>query len=148
MAKPELVKIPIEHVETTWPLIKQLVDRGVKHASGRLTTDGVFDRFINGDWQLFVIWDDCEVVAVVGTEIYKTIAEKTVASITFISGRNRKEWIELLTTLEGWAQSAGADIMETWARKGWQRDLKDYKLTHVLLEKDLTNEPRTQQTDN
>lgn len=137
MARFELVKVPADQVGTVWPLIENLVEIGVRHATGRLTTQSLKEHFEKEAWQLFVISCGDEIAAIVGTEVYETIAGKTVARITFISGKNRKDWIDLLPTLEGWAESAGADIMETWARKGWARDLPDYKLTHVLLEKEL-----------
>lgn len=137
MTKPELVRIPVENVPQVWPLISDLVEFGVKRANGRLTVDALKGWAEEGKYCLFVIWQDGAVKAVVMTEIYSTLSGRKIASVTFVSGKRRHEWIELIQALEGWARSEDADVLEAWARRGWQRDLPDYRMTHVLLEKEL-----------
>lgn len=137
MTKPELVRIPVETVSQVWPLIDDLVDFGVKRTNGRLTAENLKEYAEDGRYRLFVIWQEGKVKAVIMAEIYITLSGRKIASVTFVAGRRRHEWIELIQALEGWARSEGADVLEAWARKGWQRDLPDYRMTHVLLEKEL-----------
>lgn len=137
--KPDLVKIPPEDVAQVWPLVIDLVDQGVANTGGRYTSEALRDLAEAGDWQLFVVWNGGEVLAVVMTEIYSEISGLKVASIPFVAGHDRKQWLHLLPSLEGWAEQAGATYIKTWARRGWARHLPDYKLTHVMLEKRLDN---------
>ena len=142
----ELQRIPVEAIEMVWPMIEADVERAVSRNGGRFTVDGLKARVENDDWQLFLVWDKDERShkAIVMTNVYREMNGELVASIPFVSGRRAEEWIDLLPVLEGWAEKVGAHRIETWARKGWARRLKDYKLTHVLLEKPLNGHQHKQ----
>jgi hypothetical protein len=50
-------------------------------------------------------------------------------------------WIHLIADIEDWAKDQGAIRLKMTARKGYPKRFKElfasYKMTHVLLEKDL-----------
>lgn len=149
MSRPELVQIPHDRILDVWPLIEDRVRRGVRNTRGRYTVEALRRKLLDRDWQLWLVWrpDGAgragAVLAVVVTELYRELSGQKVASVRFTIGENRADWIELVATLEGWAAAQGCHKLEAWARKGWARCLKDYKLTHVLLEKDLKPAERT-----
>ena len=56
--------------------------------------------------------------------------------------RGGGELDELMQTgkaIAGWAKRRGGDAMGIVGRKGWQRQLKDYTATAVILAKDLND---------
>jgi hypothetical protein len=46
-------------------------------------------------------------------------------------------WLHLLAPIEDWAKSEGCDAMRIMGRRGWGRVLPTYRLTRVVLEKEL-----------
>ena len=58
-----------------------------------------------------------------------------------VTGRHRQKWQHLINVLEDFALKNNCTNMELIARKGWQRIMEqfDYKPTHVVLEKQITN---------
>lgn len=57
--------------------------------------------------------------------------------IWLCAGKDRKNWIHLLSQIEDWAKAHGCDAMVVRGRSGWEKVMKDYKKTHVILEKKL-----------
>ena len=141
MAKFDVVNIPAKHVNDIWFMIEPLIIEAITEDNERYTVDAIKDLAVIDRWQTWVAWDiEKKIVKVVAfTELYNELSGLRVASIRFLYGRDRKEWLDLLPVLE--ERMAGADVqmMEVWARRGWLRELPQYKMTHVLLEKDLTN---------
>ncbi len=141
MAKFDVINIPAINVEQIWFMIEPLVEDGILEENERYTVEEIKNLAIKDRWQTWVAWDvEKKIVKVVAfTELYTELSGLRVASIRFLSGRERSEWLDLLPILE--ERMAGADVqmMEVWARRGWLRELPEYKMTHVLLEKDLTN---------
>ena len=145
----ELVFIPRKHLEDVWPLIETFVENGIEASfKDRYTVDALKKLTVNGIWHLWVAWemDTKKPHAIMMTELYEELSGIKVGSIRFLSGINRKNWLGLLSELERQMSEVGVVKFEMWARKGWAKDLKDYKITHVLLEKDLSN--GQVQTDN
>jgi hypothetical protein len=50
-----------------------------------------------------------------------------------------KKWVHVMDEIANWAKSEECTHVESWARPGWERVLKQYqfKKTHVLLERKL-----------
>lgn len=90
--------------------------------------------------QEVVVWAivrDQDVRGVVGTEIVESPSGLRSLIIRFCVGKKLNEWVHLLDEIEAFARASGCQRIETWARKGWAKHLSDYRMTHVLLEKDL-----------
>jgi len=138
----ELVFIPVKHIESVWPLIDTFVKKGIEASfKDRYTVDALKKLVSEGTWHLWVAWeiDTKKPHAIMMTELYEELSGIKIGSIRFLSGINRKNWLGLLAELERQMYEVGVVKFEMWARKGWAKDLKDYKITHVLLEKDLSN---------
>ena len=50
----------------------------------------------------------------------------------------RARWLPLRSALETFARAEGCRAIRILGRRGWARALPDYKLTRILLEKELT----------
>jgi len=138
----ELVFIPVKHIESVWPLINTFVEKGIEASfKDRYTVDALKKLILSGSWHLWVAWeiDTKQPHAIMMTELYEELSGIKIGSVRFLSGINRKNWLGLLAELERQMYEVGVVKFEMWARKGWAKDLKDYKITHVLLEKDLSN---------
>ena len=79
---------------------------------------------MDGDWHMWLIWDDDKKIpkAVFFTEIYEEITGLKIGTMRFFSGSDRKDWLNLLSTLEEHMINAGVQRMEVWARRGWLKD--------------------------
>ena len=89
--------------------------------------------------QLWVACDEkgAHIEGVCVTEIVRYSSGRKAASVVICTGRERENWVSHIEAIEAWAKEAGCDMIEMWARPGWEKDLPSYKRTHVLLEKRL-----------
>ncbi len=134
-----LVYVPLSKIRQVWPMVHKMVRNGVGQDNRRMNVPAIKKMTLDGHWHMWVVWneDNKIVKAVFFTEIYEEISGLKMGTIRFFSGEDRREWVQLLDTLEEHMRNAGVQRMEIWARRGWLRELPNYKLTHVLLEKDL-----------
>lgn len=141
MTKPRsklvLQKVPIEHAQSVIPHVLDRLTAIVNRSGDRYSVAALAQLIVSGEFQLWVIGDDA-VKAVLLTELFFAPSGKKVASIRAATGDGAEGWLHLLPELEAWAKSEGCHCIEAVARKGWARRLTDYKMTHVILEKELT----------
>ncbi len=133
----QLIYIPAEHIAGLWDQILPFVPTIIERSGGRISLDTLADSLLRGDRQMWIVWDGANVKAVVGTDIGTLPTGLKVCTIQFATGDNSNAWIHLIHEIEDWAVKNGCTKLDMWARKGWQRKLPDYKMTHVMLEKDI-----------
>jgi hypothetical protein len=135
----QLVMIPKEHVGRVLPMVVDKLEDVAERSRGRLSVPGMLDQFATGRWQMWIIWDASAQApkAVFGTEIYRELSDLWICGVRFLTGEDSGQWLYLVDQLEEWARANGCSRLDIVARKGWAKKLPDYKLTHVLLEKDL-----------
>jgi hypothetical protein len=61
------------------------------------------------------------------------------------TGRGYKDWSHLVSGIENFARLEGCSHIEAIARPGWHKILKDYRKTHIRLDKCLTSQPKQEQ---
>ena len=135
----KLVQIPPETARDVWPLVHSQIDDSAKRSNGRFTTESILEEIEEGRQQLWVIWDeDGRSVRAVGvTQLIIYPSGMKVADVVILAGEGRKDWKHLVEVAEDWARREGCGLFQMYARKGWAKEMKDYKLSHVLLEKRL-----------
>lgn len=132
-----LVPVPPETLGAAWEHLCPHVERLAEITGGRLTAGDIRKRIESELFQLWAVLENGRnLVATVTTEVIEYPQRKTCRVVGCV-GENRASWIHLLTEIEGWAQSKGCASMEIFARKGWARVLPDYRLTSIVLERDL-----------
>lgn len=119
-----------------WEFVAPLVEKACQRSNGKLSPEWVFGRVANGLMQLWLGTKDGKIAVLVLTEITQYDATRAL-SIVAVTGKDRDGWIEHVETLKAYAKSIGCKTLEAWARPGWERILKDWKKTHVLLEIEL-----------
>lgn len=119
-----------------WPLVRDLVRRVCERSEGRYAEEPIARHLLAGDWQLWVVWDG-SVRAIVITELYTDVSGIKCCMIRVCTGHGARDWSHLLEDIEEWARREGCAKLDMLARKGWAKHLPDYRMTHVMLEKDL-----------
>ena len=135
-AEPVLVAVDPARLVEVAPLVAPLIDSIALRSRGRYTSGAMIDRIVRGEWVLWVIWSG-EVEGIVITEVYDDVSSVRCCMIRACTGRNADRWTHLLARIEDYARAAGCRKLDMMARKGWAKRLPHYKLTHVVLEKDL-----------
>lgn len=135
-AAPALVQIPIDALPKVLPMVIGTLHEVANRSRGNMSVPGMIEQFAKGEWQLWIIWDGT-VKAVLATEIYTNVAKHQVCAVRFATGEDSAQWLCLIDDLENWARFNECVKLDMTARKGWARKLPDYKMTHVVLEKDL-----------
>jgi len=135
---PILRQVPPEFLAQVWPDVASWIAGVVERSDGRWSIEIMARQFVSGDWQMWVVWNGENVSAVIGTELYSYDGTgMQAARIVFTTGTGAAKWSHLIADIEQWARDQGAVKFEMMARKGWAKFMPDYKMTHVLLEKDL-----------
>lgn len=131
-----LQQIPKQHVRDVYPLVRDLMRKVCARSDGRYAEAPIARKLLAGDWQLWLVWNG-SVKAIVVTELYLDVSGLKCCMIRVCTGRGAKDWTHLIADIEDWARREGCAKLDMIARKGWARELPDYRMTHVMLEKDL-----------
>lgn len=93
-----------------------------------------------GEIRMTLVWDDRSntAIALIGVKLHMRGAD-LIAEILWATGRDYKDWIDLLPELEAMLRDAGVVECRPICRPGWSKALKarGYKLTHLQMEKVL-----------
>ena len=141
----QLLNIPINKVDEVWSLVKQNIQEALSYSGNHTDSDFVYQTIKEGKFQLWVVWDKSKKTVkeqyngVVVTEIVKRKLKQS-CHIFIVTGKNRQQWQHLIKVLEDFALKNECSNMELIARQGWEKIMKqfNYKKTHVVLEKTLT----------
>ncbi len=141
----QLLNIPINKVDEVWSLVKRNIQEALSYSGNHTDSDFVYQTIKDGKFQLWVVWDKSKKTVkeqyngVVVTEIVKRKLKQS-CNIFIVTGKNRQQWQHLISVLEDFALKNECTNMELIARQGWEKIMEqfDYKKTHVVLEKTLT----------
>lgn len=136
MSAPVLVPVPVDKLDAARKFLAPFVETLVEITHGRMSADDLFAFAADGRFQVWAVLEGDAPMAVVTTEIIRYPRRKT-CRIVGCAGHHKEKWIHLLSEIEAWARAEGCAAMEITARKGWAKVLADYKMTGILLERDL-----------
>lgn len=123
--------VPTDIVHMIWPRVEPLIAT-VAEMAGIYTAHEILDRLLNRTAQLWVAVNGEKIVMACVTEILNY--RRKECNILICSGSRRKNWIGFLEVIKDWARDQGCQAMTLTGRKGWQRVLRDWKMTAVELE--------------
>ena len=135
---PIVRQIPREWLHVFWERVVPDLLRVVERTRGRWSLNTIAEHVLDGRWQLWIVWDG-RIAAVLATELFTEDSGMKGARAVFVGGREMSKWAHLVTDLEDWARDNGAARFEMIISKGIARHFPDYRMPHVLLEKDLSN---------
>ena len=141
-----LVRIPSSNLDDVWNLVIKDISEALAYSGNHTDAQFVYDCIKENKMQLWIVWNKDKSTTldkyygVVVTEIVKRKLKQS-CNIFVVTGRHRQKWQHLINVLEDFAIENNCNNMELIARKGWQRIMEqfDYKQTHVVLEKQITN---------
>lgn len=127
--------VPVDVIASVWmtlePMLREAIPKGE-------STSEMLMRLYRQDAHLWCIFEDGRPIAGVVTEILYDADHRKVCNIWATAGTDMHKWFDNLATIEEWAADSGCvAIGIEHARPGWKRLMKDYKVTHVSLEKEL-----------
>ncbi len=141
-----LVNIPSSSIEEVWNLVKKDIAEALSYSGNHTDAQFVYDCIKEKKMQLWVVWDKDKPTTLekyYGVVVTEIIKRKLIQScnIFIVTGKHRQKWQHLISVLEDFALDNQCTNMELISRKGWQRIMEqfDYKPTHVVLEKQITN---------
>jgi hypothetical protein len=100
---------------------------------GEINVDEARDQLRAGLKQLWGCQSDQRIVGVCLTRVAGTTCEVCGA----VGSASKDEILTVYREIEAWAASLGCTRMRVTGRRGWQRVLKGFEQTGVILEKDL-----------
>lgn len=122
------------YVAKVWPLISQFILDAMRRGDNG-TFENVEHDVLNGRALLWLaVSEKIEAAAV--TQVDKTENSK-VCWIVACGGEHCERWIGLLDPIEEYAKTVGCNAVRLMGRKGWERVLKNYRATKVIMERAL-----------
>ena len=117
-----------------WPQARGLIRAAIEQTDLSDFED-IEKQILSGDQLLWLAISD-RVEAAATTHLIKTRG-KPVLVVTAVSGSQRERWLPLRHRIENYAKAEGCSCVRLYGRKGWERELKDYRVEHVIMEKRL-----------
>ena len=118
------------------PLVADLVTQALDRSNGAMEAEDVLKALLRRDMQLWMVEDGGAAQAIAVTEVVDH-PRRRACFIYLVAGIRREEWLHYEGVLAAWAREQGCDFMETYARVGWKRVLKDWTPAAVVLHKEL-----------
>jgi hypothetical protein len=123
------------YVSRVWPLVSHLIRAAMR--KGRISEFAdVEAAVLSGSQLLWVAADRQAIWAAAVTQLSRANGEK-FCTIVACGGRERARWLPLKAELEAFAKAEGCAAIRIHGRRGWAREFPDYRLTRILLEKEL-----------
>jgi len=117
--------IPRHELDLLWSHAWPLLERAATRTNGG-TEEEVVRRLLQGDAQLWCIFDGQRLVAAATTQI--TLIGDKGCRLWLVGGKSMVEWAaDFLATVEPWACSLGcAHVWGTQSRAGWRRIVRQF----------------------
>jgi len=135
IAGAEIFLIPPKAVPQFWGLAHDYIAEAIAKVPSEYTEEMLLDACFTGNSQLWLVWsDECGCECAVITCV---LAHCRTCIIQACGGRKREHWLGCLDDIERWAKSQGCQRMRLFGRRGWRRVLPDYRVTRVIMDKEL-----------
>jgi hypothetical protein len=121
-----------------WPSVATELERGASRSHGMMTMASIAEGLRRDHLQLWVVLgDDDELIGTGLTQLGFEPSGIKVCTIYLTVGAGMKDETGHLAEIEAWAEREGCQRVQLWGRKGWARQLTTYRMTHVILQKDI-----------
>jgi len=123
-----------------WPEIAPLLTKAVEASRGVTSLEFEFEelRALRKQLWVIIVEDGEKKITAAGiTSLQDHPGGLKVANIEMLGGENMKAWFSLKDQFENWAKNEGRSEVRMFARKGWARELPDYKIRAYVMSKTL-----------
>lgn len=122
-----------KRVIAVWPYVEGFIDKAMRRNDISDMTS-VRDDVLSGHALLWITWNGFKVSAALVTKIIKPYDTK-ICILVACGGEGN--WPVLIETIEDYARSQDCAISRIYGPAAWGRVLKDYRISRVLLDKEL-----------
>jgi hypothetical protein len=142
-ARVELIRYPAEAAGRAWPKARPLLAKAIGRLRGELAERHLFDAVLEDRAQLWIAYDDDgtsrEPVAAAVTWITEHPTGLRTFDIGPVGGMRKDRWLPMESEFIAYArQQHCARIKSVAARPGWERELRHWRKTGVVLELAVT----------
>lgn len=131
----QLVCIDPARIDEMWSHVRDKI-RAAVEKTGLSSFADIEADVLAGMQLCWVASENNEILAVATTQLVKPFEK--VCILTACAGYDRDRWLPLFAHIEQYAKDEGCSKMRIYGRIGWQRVLKNYRVEHVILERNLT----------
>ena len=133
----ELVCVPPSYVNTLWQRVNAHILSAMER--GGMGNYSDVERGVrSGAMQLWLAFNDGEILAAAVTELTKRTNGELECTIVACGGNERDTWLHHIAALEDFARAEGCSRVRICGRPGWRRILNGYRTRKVIIEKELT----------
>jgi hypothetical protein len=122
------------HVEKIFPMVREMLRQAMENGGGDFRD--IEEPVLSGEKLLWLALDEERIWAAAVTGLHVERGRK-LGIIWACGGHEKQKWLSLKDRLEQFARDEGCEAMRVYGRRGWARDLQDYKLISITLEKAL-----------
>lgn len=117
----EVSLVPTEYVDSCWSKIENFIAKAAEYTYGRFSTSNIYDMVKEGDYQLWIAFDEDKFKGAVVTNVV-TYPQRKLLCMQFCGGEDLKDWKDqMLAILRRFAKDIGCDGIESTARPGWAK---------------------------
>lgn len=135
----EFIPVPSNKVDFIWEKIGRMLEQACETNNGRLPVEALYQNLKNKDMQLWIsVSDKHQIECCCVTEIIN-YPNKKYCQVVIGTGSHFHNWVGFMRRIEDWAKQQGCDGIQSIARKGWGRVLKEqgWQQTHIFIEKEI-----------
>ena len=138
----EVSMVPREYIDTCWDKVEGFIGKAARYTYDRYTSSNIYDMVKEGDYHLWVAYDEGTFKGAVVTNIM-TYPQKKTLCMQFCGGEQLKLWKDqMLDLLKRFARDSGCEGIESTGRPGWAKVFKNdgYKAIWVTYELPIAQE--------
>ena len=121
----EVSMVPAQYIDQCWPKIEGYIQKAAEYTYGRFTAGNIYDLVAEGDYQLWVAFEDDSIKGAVVTNVV-TYPQRKLLCMQFCGGEGLVDWKDpMLALLRRFAKDVGCDGIESTARPGWAKIFKN-----------------------
>ena len=135
----KLICIAQHKVSEWWPRIGEMATEAMLTSQGKYTGEDMFSCAALRKVQFWVGIDEEDDIKLFGITQIIDFPSNRVCEVLCVTGKQKELWEDKIADLEAWAKHNNCNLMELYARPGWERPMKKqgYERTHTILNKKL-----------
>lgn len=129
-------------IDSVWEQVKPLILKALEYSNGELGIDDIYEKLKTKNMQLWICFEDIEILSAATTEII-IYPKKKICRVVTLGGHRMAEWFyNLIQFIEAWGRHNKINGMEVIGRRGWERIGKriGYGSQQSILYKELKYE--------
>lgn len=120
------------HVAKILPMAAPILREAMANGHGHY--EDIEGSVLSGEKLLWLALDEQSIWAAAVTGLHTEHGHR-FCCIWAVGGREKAKWMDFRPTIEQFARDEGCASVRVYGRRGWCKELPEYRLVHVVLEK-------------